>query len=244
MSRRAGFSLLDMLVTISVMAVLMSLLMPGLAGVREATRKVVCSSNVRQIGLATVLYADQNRGQIPPSVFRIAATQDETPRLQNMMTLRLGTRVGQWDGLGILYAKDYANTPGVYYCPSHTGAHPLARYTPIFAEPTGLIIGNYQYRGAADISPFLEDLDSSVAITVDGLWTLQDYNHKIGANVLTADMSVNWFRDDGQIAGLLAMDSRDTTAASRVLEAWRTLDRGGRRGGTPVAPGGPGGNAQ
>ena len=74
-----------------------------------------------------------------------------------------------------------------------------------------------------------------------GLWTVQDFNHKIGANVLTADMSVNWFRDDGQIAAMLAMDPRDATAATRVLEAWRTLDRAGRRGGSPAVPGNPGG---
>ncbi len=232
-----AFSLLDTLVTISVIAVLLSLLMPGLQGVREATRKVVCSSNVRQLGLSTALYADQHRGMIPPSVFRVPATQDETPRFQNMMTLRLGNRLGQWDGLGVLYSTDYANTPGVYYCPSHTGDHPAKRYVAAFAETTGLIVGNYQYRGA-DISPFLEDLDPATALTVDGLWTLRDFNHKIGANMLTADMSVTWFRDDGQLANLLAMDPRDTSAGNRVREAWRALDRAGKPRGVPV-PGSP-----
>lgn len=240
---RGGFSLLDMLVTISVIAVLLSLLMPGLQGVREATRKVVCSSNVRQLGLSAALYADQNRGQIPPSIFRIPATQDEAPRFQNMMTLRLGTRPGVWDGLGILYSTDFANTPGVFYCPSHTGDHPLKRYASLFGEVNGLIVGNYQYRGA-DISPFLEDLDPSTALTVDGLWTLKDFNHKVGANMLTADMSVTWFRDDGELTGLLAMDARDTTAGSRVRDAWRALDRAGKRGGEPApAAGGPHGSA-
>lgn len=240
---RGGFSLLDMLVTISVIAVLLSLLMPGLQGVREATRKVVCSSNVRQLGLSAALYADSNRGQIPPSIFRIPAAQEEAPRFQNMMTLRLGTRPGVWDGLGILYSTDVVNTPGVFYCPSHTGDYPLKRYAPLFGEVNGLIVGNYQYRGA-DISPYLEDMDPSTALTVDGLWTVRDFNHKVGANMLTADMSVTWFRDDGALTGLLAVDARDATAGTRVRDAWRALDRAGKRGGDPApATGGPRGSA-
>jgi type II secretory pathway pseudopilin PulG len=65
----AGFSLLELIVVMSVTVLLTGLLLPALIKVRENAHRVICSSNLRQVGLATVMYADNNNGDLPPSQF-------------------------------------------------------------------------------------------------------------------------------------------------------------------------------
>jgi prepilin-type N-terminal cleavage/methylation domain-containing protein/prepilin-type processing-associated H-X9-DG protein len=62
---RTGFTLIELLVVIAVIALLISLLLPALAGAREAGRAVRCLSNERQIGAAMMLYAGANKEFVP-----------------------------------------------------------------------------------------------------------------------------------------------------------------------------------
>jgi len=62
-SKRRGFTLVELLVVIAIIAVLMSILMPALNRVKEQTRTTVCLSNLRQYGLASVMYSDDNEGK-------------------------------------------------------------------------------------------------------------------------------------------------------------------------------------
>lgn len=62
--RRAAFTLVELLVVISVIALLISLLLPVLSSARAAAKTVVCGSGLKQTHLAFVLYADDNDGWI------------------------------------------------------------------------------------------------------------------------------------------------------------------------------------
>ncbi len=54
--RRAGFTLIELLVVIAIIGILASMLMPVFAQAREQARKTVCLSNMKQLGLALMMY--------------------------------------------------------------------------------------------------------------------------------------------------------------------------------------------
>lgn len=61
-----GFSLVELLMVISIMALLVALTMPAVQQAREAARRTVCSSHVRQLGLALIEYTNVNNGMLVP----------------------------------------------------------------------------------------------------------------------------------------------------------------------------------
>ena len=68
--RRGGFTLVELLVVISLIALLISLLTPALRSAREAGYRTACASNLRQIGQLTGVYMADNRGLFPYVVRR------------------------------------------------------------------------------------------------------------------------------------------------------------------------------
>ncbi|MEM7809268.1 MAG: prepilin-type N-terminal cleavage/methylation domain-containing protein [Planctomycetota bacterium] len=63
--RRRGFSLVEILVVIGIIALLISILLPALTRARQSATTVVCLSNLRQIGAALNLYANEQYGRLP-----------------------------------------------------------------------------------------------------------------------------------------------------------------------------------
>jgi prepilin-type processing-associated H-X9-DG protein len=62
---RRAFSLVELLVLIAIVAVLIALLMPSLAGAREGARRTACLANLHQTAAALHNYANQNRAKLP-----------------------------------------------------------------------------------------------------------------------------------------------------------------------------------
>lgn len=111
---RGGFTLIEVLVVIAVIALLAAILMPVLARARESARKTTCQSNLRQIGNAFSLYL-QDYDQLYPHLNDASLFMGRKWRwpLQSYLTFT-GRRTGA--------LTSEAFTPAVLVCPSDAAA--------------------------------------------------------------------------------------------------------------------------
>ncbi len=237
-----GFSLLDVLVSISIIAVLIGLLLPAISKVNETARRVVCQSNIRQIGLGVIMYADDNDGQLPLSQFVAMNNPNRADTKQNMDTVRIADPEVEgryWDGLGALFIQDYLPAPKVFYCPSHHGDNAYRVYADSWNEGTTEIVCNYHFRGDGPLGHTLNaagirqrttklyDIDpAQSSLIADGLRSQSDFNHRVGVNFFRADLTVHWF-DDADRALLLSLPEtkEDVEGSQPVDEAWLMFDQ-------------------
>jgi prepilin-type N-terminal cleavage/methylation domain-containing protein len=130
--RRRAFTLVELLVVIGIIAVLIAILLPALQRAREHAYDVQCKSNLRSCGQILMMYANNNKGMLPPMA------------LQSPETLTNGGTIGAPDGpvnvsgVPIRYpfikealaritvpnadtsvANFDGNSMGIFYCPSN-----------------------------------------------------------------------------------------------------------------------------
>lgn len=254
-ARRTGFTLIDVLVSLAVIGLLIGILLPSFAMVRESARRVMCASNLRQVGIGLHMYAQDSSELLPPSVFLPQSWRPGTSantvtqaRPELMDTVRtsageFGDRPwGQWDGLGLLFSSGHLTAPGVFYCPSHPGSHPLSRYEDVWKSERGEIISNYQFRGGGpDGQRRLYRIDPQTALVTDMLRSYEDLNHPGGFNLLQAGLAVSWFEDQGQqIAGMMLRGGDDgevdPNAGQAVTDVWFQLDTPGSSSSSNSSP--------
>ena len=72
MRNNGAFTLLELLVVIAIIALLLSILLPSMGKAKAQAKAAVCLSNLRQIGLAAMLYAENNEGLVPRNLRRKA----------------------------------------------------------------------------------------------------------------------------------------------------------------------------
>jgi prepilin-type N-terminal cleavage/methylation domain-containing protein/prepilin-type processing-associated H-X9-DG protein len=130
MGPRGAFTLVELLVVIGVIAILISLLLPALNRARTVSLQAKCLSNIRQIAVAVVAYAADNKGNLPRFLASngggTQSTLDENLTYTGTMlgsagTLPVDRQVGQptrWPGdWTLLIFKYTGRSPGVYTCP-------------------------------------------------------------------------------------------------------------------------------
>lgn len=218
------------------MSVLLGLLAPSIRLVTEAARRVKCQKQLSDIGLGITMWADANRGTLPPSkvfdeVFSTEAAVSTNSDIIQSSTLMQLAHLGHgdpnnFDGLGRLVIHEYLNNASVFYCPSHDGDHPSELYDKAWVMLGDEVVINYHYR-LMEPSQLLSRLDPRTTLVADGMRSRPDYNHRSGNNMLKADMSVVWYADENEyITSMLPSSEAIPGAGIPVSATWTVLDTG------------------
>ena len=109
--RRRAFTLVELLAVLGIIAFLIALLLPALSAAREVAKRTSCGSNLRQLGIAIQLYANQSQGWIPRDC--TLGRPDRQP-----WPLQLGRMLDGGSNLTIETLPQFR----VLHCPSHPRA--------------------------------------------------------------------------------------------------------------------------
>ena len=129
MKTKRGFTLVELLVVMAIIAILASLLLPALARAKEQANRTACLSNLKQWGLGLTMYLDDNN-QIFPD-FSIANTTPGAPSGYDQDNIH-------WSDLAIFAAGGYGNSAWFNALPPYVAQNALWQYA---ANPTNFVNG-------------------------------------------------------------------------------------------------------
>jgi prepilin-type N-terminal cleavage/methylation domain-containing protein len=215
-SVRAGFTLVELLVVIGIIALLISILMPALNKAHVQAQLTVCKSQLRQNGLAIMMYANDNKGRYPPGVLfnfpfamnRGAAPWDPATTGPSAEEMYYGNLLKQYAGAVVK----------TFYCPFQPYVLPAdGSFFPAGAHYwTGYYyFGDYPYDFA---------VPTELARTVDDFW----YAERVGDGPRTKLMqdwtdTLSWNHE--QVNSLYTDGS---VAAEKIAELKVRVRAGGR----------------
>jgi prepilin-type N-terminal cleavage/methylation domain-containing protein/prepilin-type processing-associated H-X9-DG protein len=121
--KHQGFTLVELLVVIAIIGILIALLLPAVQAAREAARRCMCRSNLRQVALATMMFHDAQKHLPPPKAGDVTATDDHGSALVLLLPfLEEGSLYATYDiEKSIRDPQNRLVTTGViptYLCPS------------------------------------------------------------------------------------------------------------------------------
>jgi prepilin-type N-terminal cleavage/methylation domain-containing protein len=121
---RKGFTLIELLVVIAIIAILAAILFPVFAQAREAARKSTCTSNLKQVALGALMYAQDYDERLPQNgIVCDAAQADGSAGCQQGALVYGNLRIGYgdtWQGGGMAAVQPYIKNKGVVWCPNQS----------------------------------------------------------------------------------------------------------------------------
>lgn len=225
---RSGFTLVELLVVVAIIAILASALMPALAKAKVKAGRAGCSSNLRQLWFSEHAYALDHEGNLPLG-YRSGRKQWNT-------MVYSGT-ADKYAIFGALVSAGLVGNPKALYCPAERAPEqayntPVNPWTP--GSPGVNVQGGYGSRPVVDWStndfpaswPKLDTL-GFVAVLADGVGqpARLDSRHRTGVNAAFSDGSVRWVLRQRFEAALSACNIISPLCNDAQDLVWSELDQ-------------------
>jgi prepilin-type processing-associated H-X9-DG protein len=232
--------MIELLVVLSIVMVLTGLLMPGITKAKHTAFRLMCSSNMRQLGAAFVVRGEDHGGRLPDSHLQTLGLYEEMCAVNTGQTEDLSRRP-TYDGLGLLWEYRYIDSAQCFYCPAHRHNHTYEADAPYYDSLKGdiprRIYSNYHYTGPHRIDdsepnglggPRSLNRPGRMILLTDSLRSREDFNHPDGMNVLYADCSTIWEADSmsrfsGAIPAEATLEQSSFAGGFWVLNIWDDL---------------------
>jgi len=134
-SREDGFTLIELLVVIAIIGILAAMLLPALGAAKEKSKRIKCVNNLRQVGLGTLVYANDNGDNVIPAGKTVAGLTPSLPIQFNLTDL---ASIDGWKAVGIDVTQ--TNGPTIWTCPNRPNF-------PTFNAANNQYVIGYQYYG-------------------------------------------------------------------------------------------------
>jgi len=207
--RKSGFTLIELLVVIAIIAILMGILMPTLHRAREVGKRANCMSNLKNLTLIWLMYADDHDGRLPSG-----GTTGAVSWIDHENNEEIKTREGQIMGIqrGVLWP--YAKDLGLYRCPTATTneahtyimpdsyayqSHELGLCNTHGADPSMLIKKIDAIKRPAERMTYMDEgyaspMTWSIFYIESRWWDVIPIRHGIGTTVALADGHVEYWK--------------------------------------------------